>query len=629
MKTTTTCINPSLAALALTLGWAGYASAQLVPVDGGYTATPTTLPPTYEDTGGTELTDGDVGTLVWPDLATDGVPLTGWQNVDATATFNFTAPVNIGRVLAWFADSDGSAGVSVPESIRVTTTGGFDQLFPVTNPVGSGTTVAIVLDGFDITTDNVTLEIARNTALDNPLCCGGAYEWTMLSEVQFFAPGTTVPPALLAPAAVDLGGVIDNPGTANGVLNIGNVAAATSDLTITSVSLSGTDAGSFTLGTSPTSLMPGESGEVTFSFDSGGAVGTYTANIDIVSNDAGSPTSIPVTVEVFAIVPVVPSTPYQQAVVASNPLVYWTFDEAGDTDNAIDLINNVAETELVAQGGATRVPSTVTAGGVSLGRAASFDGGSTTRFDAADLSDDLLPTGSIDQFALEMWFRANDASAQYFMETFSEGGVANQSSLIIGFNGHGLLDEFEIFAGSRTGLTLIDPTEWHHAVVAHYGAGDLEIYIDGVMGTVTGDYNSVQTFGRFALGHTVQATTNGLVGQIDEFAIYDLTGLADDAARRAHVAGIAAHHAVTADPLGFRITEVSREPGNRISLTWTSRPNTSYSIFWSSDLADFGADVTDNVPSAGGTTTHEFDDPSIDFNNPQGLPNVFFRVSEN
>ncbi len=618
-------------AIPLTLAFAGSSPAARVVVDGGYTATPTTLPPVYEDTGGTELIDGDVGTLVWPDVGTDVVPLTGWQDIDGTVTFNFTAPVNIGRIVAWFADSDGNAAVSVPESIRVTTTGGFDQLFPVTNPGGSGTTVGLELDGFDITTDNVTLDFARNSALDNPFCCGGAYQWMMISEVEFFTPSAADSPTLVGPAVVDLGRVANTSSAVAAQFDVSNVATTTADLNISGVSFSGADAGSFTTGTAPSTLTPGQSGQVTFTFDpSGAAPRVYSADLEIASDDPASPTVIPVSVEV--VTPLTPSTPYQQAVVASDPLLYWTFDEAGDTDNARCMTNDVPENDLVPRGAATRVPSTVTGGGADLGRAAAFDGGLDTRFLAPDLSDTTLPVTEIAQFAVELWFKADDSSARYLLEADSEVGAISQPALTFGFGIEGLVDDFAITSGGATAVGLTDPAAWHHAVVAHYAAGDVEIYIDGVPSTPSGFSSALQAFGRLSVGAPSTINFGGFSpfsGLIDELAIYDLSGLADDTARRAHVASIAAHSSVADDPLGLRLTDISLEPGNRISITWASRPNVNYSIFWSSDLANFGADVDDFVPSQGTSTTHVFDNPSVDFENPEGLPNVFLRVSEN
>ena len=156
-------------------------SAALI-VDGGYTATAGTNP-AYLDTGGVELTDGVALTPVWPDAAAIG-PLTGWQNIDATMTFNFNSQVNVNQITVWAADSDGAAGVGLPESIRVRS-GAFDQTFAVTNPAGDGVMVPITIGGLNLSTTSVQLDIARDTSLTNPNCCDGTYEWTMVSEVQF------------------------------------------------------------------------------------------------------------------------------------------------------------------------------------------------------------------------------------------------------------------------------------------------------------------------------------------------------------------------------------------------------------------------------------------------------------
>ena len=135
---------------------------------------------------------------------------------------------------------------------------------------------------------------------------------------------------------------------------------------------------------------------------------------------------------------------YRDAVLADQPFLYWPFDESGDTDNAKSLVDDVPQNELVARGGATRVASTLTAGGVSLGRAASFDASAGTRFDAADLS----PEAPLSMYAIEFWFRVDGTPNRYFSETFSESGSANRPGMIYNYNP----GELEIFAGGRTGV---------------------------------------------------------------------------------------------------------------------------------------------------------------------------------
>ena len=90
-------------------------------------------------------------------------------------------------------------------------------------------------------------------------------------------------------------------------------------------------------------------------------------------------------------------SPYTDAVLADGPLYYWNFDEA--SGNAIEQVGGAVADELTPTG-ATRVASTSTAGGVSLGSAADFDG-TDDYFKAANLS------GSTDltSYAIEMWVR--------------------------------------------------------------------------------------------------------------------------------------------------------------------------------------------------------------------------------
>lgn len=130
---------------------------------------------TYPDSGG-ELTDGDAIVPVWPNPAVDAEfgRLVGWQ-ADPTITFTFASPVTVGSVTAFFADSDGSAGVALPASVTITDGGSFSQLFNVVDSPGSGLTIPLTFDGFSITTDTLTLSFVRSSS------------WGMLSEVQAFS----------------------------------------------------------------------------------------------------------------------------------------------------------------------------------------------------------------------------------------------------------------------------------------------------------------------------------------------------------------------------------------------------------------------------------------------------------
>ncbi len=154
------------------------ASAAIVSVS-SYSASPSASP-SYPDAGGVELTNGVTDVIVWGTginpAPSEQAKLVGWRNTNFSITFNFSETVNVGSFTAWFADSDGNAGVGVPASVTLHTTGNsFTQTFDVINPPGNGTTVPFTFSGFSVTTDQLIMDVTR------------ASEWTMLSEVQFTA----------------------------------------------------------------------------------------------------------------------------------------------------------------------------------------------------------------------------------------------------------------------------------------------------------------------------------------------------------------------------------------------------------------------------------------------------------
>jgi hypothetical protein len=74
----------------------------------------------------------------------------------------------------------------------------------------------------------------------------------------------------------------------------------------------------------------------------------------------------------------------------------------------------------------------------------------------------------------------------------------------------------------------------------------------------------------------------------------------------------------------FEIKEIlkSVEDG-MITLTWTSKENRTYGVYYGLDLSAFPSDIDDSIDSMGETT-------SLTFANPEpGEDDVFFRVVEN
>lgn len=252
------------------------------------------------------------------------------------------------------------------------------------------------------------------------------------------------------------------------------------------------------------------------------------------------------------------TTLYQDAVLADNPLLYWSFDEAGDSDPASSLVNGSSFNTLTAQGNASRVASTVTTGGVNLGRAASFDGSNGSMFSAADLFGDPTPgfnTSPGQDFiatqlwAVEFWFRGGAAN-QYFSEAADGAGGTNNPGLIYNYSGNGIVELFG--GGGRTGTSGANGTngEWHHLVAAFYGnSGGFsdnlrELYIDGLLTQSTTDaFSSGHGLAGIAIGNSLGGV-DPMTGEIDEYAIYEIGNLPNLAARRDHVANIAMHYSL-------------------------------------------------------------------------------------
>ena len=75
------------------------------------------------------------------------------------------------------------------------------------------------------------------------------------------------------------------------------------------------------------------------------------------------------------------------------------------------------------------------------------------------------------------------------------------------------------------------------------------------------------------------------------------------------------------------ITDISFDPSigadGQFSITFTSRVNATYTLFFSTDLTDFGFDLNDSILGEAGSTTVTFPHPG------PGNNKVFYRVGLN
>ena len=245
---------------------------------------------------------------------------------------------------------------------------------------------------------------------------------------------------------------------------------------------------------------------------------------------------------------------YSNVVLSGNPLLYWNFNEAGDTDAAVDLVGAEAGDALAAEGNATRVAGGSTAGGLFLGRAASFDGTQFSKFFSSTLS----PATNPDAWALELWVRPQGADPgdrfDYLLE--SRGGGNNRPGLLFDY---GFNNKVEVFGGGgRTeagGATLVNDA-WQHLVIGNFGdANDrIDFYLNGVAaGSVAFAANLPFGTDQIAVGNSVPGSPDfdHFAGQIDELALYDLTGQSASAISGKLVALATHYSAAVPEPTGF------------------------------------------------------------------------------
>ncbi len=149
-------------------------------------------------------------------------------------------------------------------------------------------------------------------------------------------------------------------------------------------------------------------------------------------------------------------------------------------------------------------------------------------------------------------------------------------------------------AGSRSRLSLYDVTNdsWQHFDSTRQKPG-LNL--------------QEMSIGRFTNGNREWN------GRIDDLRIYDHTLTDEELGSLLD----------SSTPSAMAITDFQLLPDNLISLTWTSKPGRSYTIFYSGTAEEFEADAGDDFEADGESTT-------VQFGNPEPTAEaLFFKVSEN
>ncbi len=314
----------------------------------------------------------------------------------------------------------------------------------------------------------------------------------------------------------------------------------------------------------------------------------------------------------------------------------------------------VGTTVLDSIGGADGI--IVGSGGVWTGTALSLPGGTGADADAAYVD---LPNGILsahDHVTFEAWYTMHSLNnwsriwdfgstdggevttgitgatqgQDYFIFAPNRGTDINVQRFTVrnldplaGGGGSGPVDEDE--EAHDTSLASNLSQQYHVAGVwtsDGQDGGQLILYRDGVYeGSRTTtftprDINDVNNW----LGRSNWTGDNYFNGDFNEFRIYE--GAMNEAAAAA---------SFTAGPdaaIGsgdFRITQIIHDTeNNTFTISFTSRPNTTYKLNWSTDLKDFEeGEILDDIPSGGETTIYgPFDNPS------PGAPRIYFQIAE-
>ena len=253
------------------------------------------------------------------------------------------------------------------------------------------------------------------------------------------------------------------------------------------------------------------------------------------------------------------ATAYNAAVLASNPTYYWTFDEP-DIEEAEEQVNgDPLDVFIPGLEADPKIPSTTTAGGVSLGLCLDIFGLESGKlWDTGDLSGDPFAGA----WAYEIWINSEDPeSYQYIMGSQASNGYNSDTILqypyadtdkgpkilIYDWGGIPVVDLLDSVAPQTAG--------WHHWVFVSDGfSQEYDVYQDGAF-LMTALTNSpadayLSPFPALELragGWNANGSLENFTGQIDEFAIYDLDGVDD---LRAAGQAIADHYFVGATITG-------------------------------------------------------------------------------
>ena len=307
-------------------------------------------------------------------------------------------------------------------------------------------------------------------------------------------------------------------------------------------------------------------------------------------------------------------TSYGWSVLKDNPKFYYSFNEAESTQFAMDSVRGQLDDSLTSFGGTRDAGSTE-----NLGQTAVFDGSSF--FKGAAMQEGQT-SGA---WAIEFWVKddttepgVGNAYIANVIGTSGDTSDSNSPGVIYGFED----GKFELYADSdgragNDGPSVTD-NDWHHVVFAFYGDGTvgaadrLEVSVDGVVNSIARGSFSKQIDNResLILGAALNTGVDAFTGRIDEFAIYDLSGLSE-AEVAAKVTKLAGHYALANNSAETNLAFVD---GDQISYTYGSAaPAAGHPDSSGKEMVDgdFGSTLASLPPVWSGFQDADADDGTV------------------
>jgi len=244
---------------------------------------------------------------------------------------------------------------------------------------------------------------------------------------------------------------------------------------------------------------------------------------------------------------------YSQAVLADGPYLYWNFNEAdGKALQQVPLQSQLRENNLVPGNGARHVSHSSTNSGLNLGNYAAFStNGEYFRVDALAFPTPSLPP----PYIVEFWMQAQGVVSNVTRYDYVANFANNSPAVLYDYAGANTNGGLELFGGGgRSGFGPgIEDNNWHHLLFVYYGDGNagiadrMDIYLDGTNAAqnIRATYGASLTLnGALTVGTSQPsfAIGDGFQGNIDEFAIYDLSSLSTESDVTARAADIASRH---------------------------------------------------------------------------------------